>query len=66
MKANEGEVPQYYAAESHPAIIDPDEWRNVQAEIVRRTQYDHKAGCASLFSGKILYGDCGAVYASKV
>ncbi len=66
MKPNEGEVPQYYVAESHPAIIDPEEWRKVQAEIARRTQYDHKAGCASPFSGKILCGDCGAVYGSKV
>ena len=66
MKPNEGEIPQYYVAESHPAIIDPEEWRKVQAEIARRTQYDHKAGCSSPFSGKILCGDCGAVYGSKV
>ncbi|MCR5088071.1 MAG: recombinase family protein [Oscillospiraceae bacterium] len=66
MKPNEGEVPQYYVAESHPAIINPAEWRKVQAEITRRTQYDHKAGCASPFSGMIICGDCGAVYGSKV
>lgn len=66
MKPNEGEIPQYYVAESHPAIIDPVEWRKVQAEVARRTQNDHKAACASPFSGKILCGDCGAVYGSKV
>lgn len=66
MKRNEGEVPQYYVAESHPAIIDPEEWRKVQAEIARRTQYDHKSACASPFSCKIICGDCGAVYGSKV
>ena len=66
MKPNEGEIPQYYVAESHPAIIDPEEWRKVQAEIVRRSQYNHKAGCASPFSGKIVCGDCGAVFGSKV
>ena len=66
MKPNEGEVPQYYVAESHPAIIDPEEWRKVQAEVARRTQYDHKAACASPFSGKIVCGDCGTVYGSKV
>ena len=66
MKPNEGEVPQYYVAESHPAIIDPAEWRKVQAEITRRAQYDHKSACASPFSGKIICGDCGAVYGSKV
>ena len=26
VKANEGEVPQYYVENSHPAIIEPDEW----------------------------------------
>ena len=66
VKRNEGEVPQYYVAESHPAIIDPEEWRKVQAEIARRTQYDHKSACASPFSCKIICGDCGAVYGSKV
>ena len=66
MKPNEGEVPQYYVAESHPATIDPVEWRKVQAEITRRAQYDHKSACASPFSGKIICGDCGAVYGSKV
>ncbi|MCR5090665.1 MAG: recombinase family protein [Oscillospiraceae bacterium] len=66
MKRNEGEVPQYYVAESHPAIIDPEEWRKVQAEVAHRIQYDHKAACASPFSGKIVCGDCGTVYGSKV
>lgn len=66
MKPNEGEVPQYYVEESHPAIIVPEEWRKVQVEIARRSQYDHKANCVSPFSGKILCGDCGAVYGSKV
>lgn len=31
-KENEGEVPQYYVENSHPAIIDPDEWEMVQIE----------------------------------
>ena len=66
MKPNEGEVPQYYVEESHPAIIVPEEWRKVQAEIARRSNYDHKANCVSPFSGWILCGDCGAVYGSKV
>ena len=29
-KKNEGEVPQYYVENSHPAIIDPAEWKLVQ------------------------------------
>ena len=33
---NNGEVPQYYVEESHPAIIDKDMWEAVQLEIKRR------------------------------
>lgn len=29
-KINEGEVPQFYVENSHPAIICPDEWNRVQ------------------------------------
>ena len=32
MKKNEGEIPQYYVVNSHPTIIDPIEWEQVQAE----------------------------------
>lgn len=33
MKVNEGEVPQYIVEQSHPAIIDPDQWEKVQTEM---------------------------------
>ena len=36
VKANEGEVPQYYVENSHPAIVEPDEWALVQMEFTRR------------------------------
>lgn len=35
-KVNEGEVPQYFVEHSHDAIIDPEEFELVQAEIERR------------------------------
>jgi hypothetical protein len=35
-KVNEGEVQQYYVEDSHPAIIDPEEFDLVQAEYSRR------------------------------
>ncbi|NCC68069.1 MAG: recombinase family protein, partial [Clostridia bacterium] len=38
MKSNEGEVPQYYVEGSHPAVIVPDEWDQVQVEFARRKQ----------------------------
>ena len=34
-KVNEGEVPQYYVENSHPAIIEPEEWDRVQIELAR-------------------------------
>ena len=39
MKVNEGEVPQYYVENSHPAIIDAKAWDMVQGELRRRKEY---------------------------
>lgn len=66
MKVNEGEVPQYYVAESHPAIINPDEWNSVQAELAKRKSSSKRHRQTSVFSGKIFCGDCGEIYGSKV
>ena len=44
-KKNEGEVPQYYVENSHPAIIDPAEWKLVQRELERRKAIGEIAGC---------------------
>jgi DNA invertase Pin-like site-specific DNA recombinase len=65
-KANEGEVPQYYVQNSHPAIIEPDEFDAVQAEIERRKSLGRPCGCNSPFSTKIVCGECGGFYGSKV
>ncbi len=42
---NDGELPSYYIAESHEAIISPDEWDAVQAEIERRKGLGHPISC---------------------
>jgi DNA invertase Pin-like site-specific DNA recombinase len=65
-KVNEGEVPQYYVQNSHPAIIEPDEFDAVQAEIERRKGLGRPCGCNSPFSAKIVCGDCSGFYGSKV
>lgn len=65
-KVNEGEVPQYYVQNSHPAIIEPDEFDSVQAEIERRKNLGRPSGCISPFTAKIVCGDCGGFYGSKV
>ena len=65
MKTNEGEVPQYYVEDSHPAIIKPEEWEAVQVEMEQRRSKGRRHDCSSSFSGKIFCGDCGGVYGSK-
>ena len=65
-KVNEGEVPQYYVANSHPAIIQPEMFDLVQFELIRRKADGRWTSCAHPFSGKIFCGECGGVYGSKV
>ena len=36
MKVNEGEVPQYYVENSHPAIVNAEVFDLVQQELERR------------------------------
>ena len=66
MKVNEGEVPQYYVEHSHAAIIDPEEWEKVQLELARRKSSPRRTQCNSPFVGKIICGDCGEIFGSKV
>lgn len=66
MKPNEDEVPQYYVEHSHPPIIPPDEWERVQLEIARRRNSEKRTNCCSPFSAKLVCGDCGEFYGSKV
>lgn len=65
-KINEGEIPQYYVENSHPAIITSEVFDLVQHEIKKRKDakgYKTGGGC---FSGKIICGECGSFYGSKV
>ncbi len=66
MKVNEGEVPQYYVEHSHEAIINPEEWEKVQLELARRKNDTRRTNCSSPFAGKLICGDCGEYYGSKV
>lgn len=65
-KVNEGEVPQYIVEESHPAIIDPDQWKKVQDEMAVRKAKGKHHNSLSPFSAKLVCGDCGEFYGSKV
>ena len=64
-KVNEGEVPQYYIKHSHEAIIDPLEWDAVQEEIRRRKEIGRAYSGTSVFSAKLVCGDCGGWYGHK-
>lgn len=66
MKVNEGEVPQYYVEKSHEAIIPPDEWERVQKEILRRKAMGNRYSGNSIFATRLVCGDCGSFFGSKV
>ncbi|MDE7364496.1 MAG: recombinase family protein, partial [Ruminococcus sp.] len=65
-KINEGEIPQYYIENSHEAIISPDEFELVQAKFLRRKSIGKQYNSKSIFAARIVCGDCGNFYGSKV
>ncbi len=56
---------KYYVENSHPAIIEPAAFDEVQVELARRRQakYTGKGGC---FSSRIICGECGGYFGRKV
>ena len=66
MKVNQGEIPQYYVEDSHPAIISEMDFDRVQEEIARRRQLGHSYSSSSIFSSKLFCGNCGGLYGRKV
>lgn len=65
IRKNNGEIPQYYIQNSHPAIIDPDIFELVQNEIKRRRPNRRQLHKNSTFTAKIVCGDCGGFYGRK-
>ena len=65
-KKNEGEYPQYYIENNHPAIIRPEVFEMVQEEFRRRQAAGGHAQCKTPFSGRIVCADCGGFYGRKV
>lgn len=70
---NNGEVPQYYVEESHPAIIDKEMWEAVQLEMERKRVFSEtycifKLDYATLdnpFAGRVICGSCGSPFGRK-
>ena len=65
MKKNEGEVPQYYVKGSHPPIVGAELFDHVQSELRRRKDRGNIPSINCL-SGRIVCGECGSIYGSKV
>ncbi|MDD4378227.1 MAG: recombinase family protein [Eubacteriales bacterium] len=71
---NNGEVPQYYVEESHPAIIEKETWEAVQLEMERRRAFAEEYGISKVdyatvnnpFAGKIICGCCSSPFGRKV
>jgi len=66
MKVNEDELPQYYVQDSHPAIVDADVFDLVQMELARRKALKGQYSGNGCFASRIVCGDCGHFYGSKV
>ena len=65
-KVNEGEVPQYFVENSHPAIITPATFELAQDEIRRRMAIGKHLSGSGPFACKVVCGDCGGFFGSKV
>ncbi len=65
-KINEGEVPQYYVQNSHPAIIQAEVFEMVEQELLRRKASPSRHSGTDIFSSRIICGECGTNYGAKV
>ena len=66
MFINHGEVPQYYVPECHEAIIEPQIFDLIQAEVLRRNGMSGRRSNTHIFSTKIQCADCGAWFGPVV
>ncbi|MCD8075304.1 MAG: recombinase family protein [Lachnospiraceae bacterium] len=60
---NKGELPMYYIADTHEAIIDRETWGKIQEETARRESLWRPEYC---FTGKIKCGTCGMPYSRSL
>ena len=63
---NDGQVPQYYVENNHPAIIEPAIFDRVQKLMAVRHPGQNRNSCISSFSSRIKCGECGSWYGLKV
>ena len=63
-RVNNGEVPQYYVEDSHPAIISKDTY-DIAMNMLRNTKNARSAYKGNIFSGKIICADCSSAFSPK-
>ena len=64
---NDGsEIPKYYAQNSHPAIVSAEVFDLTRMELEWRRSLKGSYSGKSCFASRIVCGDCGAFYGSKV
>ena len=64
---NDGsEIPKYYAQNSHPAIVSTEVFDLAQMELEWRKSLNGSYSGKSCFASRVVCGDCGAFYGSKV
>lgn len=66
VKKNNGQIPQYYVEDSHPAIITPEVYEAAQAEMERRQATKTRYSGVDILASKIVCGECGSFYSPKI
>ena len=62
-KKNEGELPKYYVTGGHSPIIPPPLHEYIQAELLRRANFEHgRYSGVHPFLGRIMCDNCGAAF----
>ena len=64
--ANNGEVRKYLVENGYEAIITPEQFAIAQQELEARRKENRQHSSKSIFISKLVCGDCGCFYGSKV
>ena len=64
--ANNGEVRKYLVENGYEAIITPEQFEIAQQELEARRKENRQHSSKSIFISKLVCGDCGCFYGSKV
>jgi DNA invertase Pin-like site-specific DNA recombinase len=66
MLKNRGELEQYFAEDSHPAIVSRETFDLVQSEIKTVGEVGRNRSTTSAFGNRVVCGECGGFYGKKV